>query len=220
METLLLNIVGLTGRSWTLLTEDAAKDVVDVQVFVHKVASSIKRNPILVACGAKYMGFHGLLHAFGSPANSSSLFEERQEELRLAAAHSFVMHAITSALLFENTSGPLWKMFVSNVQQKRDSMPWMDGCRRIDCRYVNLFEIAKVATVDVPMGRFTQVKTGKKSVDDMNKNRQTLSVNIFEAMLQDVKQGNVDNAEAGFEMMSEPYGRRATPGLDSDIFKE
>ena len=79
------------------------------------------------------------------------------------------MHAIASALLFENTGGPLWKMLVSKVQQKRDSMPWMDGCRRIDCRYVNLFEIAKVATDDVPMGRSTQVKTGKQSVDDISK---------------------------------------------------
>ena len=141
METILLNIVGLTGRSWKSWIEEATKDVVDVQVFVHKVASSIKRNPILVACGAKYMGFDGFLHEFGGPANFSNLFEAKQEELRLAATHSFVMHAITSALLFENTSGPLWKILVSNVQQKRDSMPWMDGCRRIDCNYVNLFEI-------------------------------------------------------------------------------
>jgi hypothetical protein len=64
------------------------------------------------------------------------------------------------------------------------------------------------------------VKFGIKSMADINREPQTLSVNIFEAMVQDTAQGNNDNADAGFELASEPYDRSPIAGLDSSVIKE
>merc|ERR1712139_252323 len=65
------------------------------------------------------------------------------------------------------------------------------------------------------------VKDRTKTVADINGRRGvTLSVNIFEAMCQDTLQGNMDNADAGFEMMSEPYDRDPIEGMDNNLHQE
>ena len=116
------------------------------------------------------------------------------------------------------------KTLMTDVQQRRDSVNWREGCLRGTCKYVNLFEIAKVATVDMPMERVLKVKMGARSVAEDRVRPQTLSTNILEAMLQDVSQGSNDNADAGFELMSEPYhtiyDRSPPPGLGNGIPKE
>ena len=114
----------------------------------------------------------------------------------------------------------MWKIIAPELQQKRDSMPWKEGCLKIDCRYVNFFEVAKVKTVDLPMQKFMHVKTGEKVVDDIRTGGTSLALNILEAMLQDINQGSDDNADAGFEMMSEPNDRRPVLGLGNNIDKE
>ena len=113
-----------------------------------------------------------------------------------------------NASINRRKGGPLWKKLVPSIKQKRDAVPWLDGCVQLGCRYISLFEAAKVTTVNVPMwAKLSQVKFGIKSMVDINREPQTLSVNIFEAMLQDTAQGSNDNADAGFELASEPYDR-------------
>ena len=74
------------------------------------------------------------------------------------------------------------------------------------------------------MERNLKVKMGARSVAEDRVRPQTLSTNILEAMLQDVSQGSNDNADAGFELMSEPYhtiyDRSPPPGLGNGIPKE
>ena len=105
------------------------------------------------------------------------------------------------ALINRRKGGPLWKKLVPSIKQKRDAVPWLDGCVQLGCRYISLFEAAKVTTVDIPMWAiWSLAKFGIKSMSDINREPQTLSVNIFEAMLQDTAQGSNDNADAGFEL--------------------
>ena len=126
--TTLMSILGLEAQMWGIEVEDTATEVVDIRGFVQQVSTSIQRNPILLAVGAKYMDLNATFPAARGPAGFTHLSEEGREEIRLAVIHSFVMHAVTTALFYEKNGGPLWKALMSDLQQRRDSVPWMDGC--------------------------------------------------------------------------------------------
>ena len=100
--TILQRTVGLEGLMWEETTETAARVLVDIEGFVHKIVLCLKRNPILLFFGTKY---EDLGASFRPVHGSLSLPRQSEEEIRLAVVHSFVMDAITEALLYETVDG-------------------------------------------------------------------------------------------------------------------
>ena len=79
------------------------------------------------------------------------------------------MFTCDNASINRRKGGPLWKKLVPSIKQKRDAVPWLDGCVQLGCKYISLFEAAKVTTVDVPMwATLSQVKFGIKSITDIS----------------------------------------------------
>ena len=65
------------------------------------------------------------------------------------------------------------------------------------------------------------MKKGEHKVTDISRDGgKSLSLKVLEAMLQDVKQGNDENADAGFEIMIEPYDRSPIQGLGNNVHNE
>ena len=100
--TILQRTVGLEGLMWEETTETAARLLMDIEGFVHKIVLCLKRNPILLLFRTKY---EDLSASFRPVHGSPSLPRQSEEEIRLAVVHSLVMHAITKALLYETVDG-------------------------------------------------------------------------------------------------------------------
>ena len=203
------HIIGLLGLPEVLVKQLDLEEFADVASFVKDVERLAALNPILLGFGLAWAGLSEEERATATPAPLGT--PEGDEEIRFAVTYCFALHAVAKVLLYEKKDGEIWKVFMEEMQAAREKREWK--------KYFNLFERMKVITVDMPMKSLEEYKLGKK-IDKEASGGLALSVNILEAMYQDVKQGSFDNAAAGFELMCESNDRNPIKGCGNDITKE
>jgi len=181
--------------------------------YVAETTAAVKKNPIFLQFARQFALLPDDVRNDVFPTGAKA-----DGEIRKAVVYSFLLNVIGKTLMNEPMKQPdgkelLYEKMVNIFSDMSDSREeeWKP--------HVNLFEKMKFASVVKP---FLRNKTHTLVVDQkldpaglaagtgfagMFPPGAALAGNILEAMFQDHKQGNVANAQAGFELMVEPNGQ-------------
>ena len=167
---------------------------------ITEIARVAKLNPILVVAAAKFQEQSNWKESFPAPC------KERDTELRKAITYCYLLHCIAKAYANEpletelpegqiNFAEKLFKHFYDLLNY---TYPNWDGIR-------TPFEHSKqIAVFKFWELSFIRYKKGKGLGAEKYLRGPLLSINILEAVLQDLKTGYINNACCGYELFLEP----------------
>ena len=199
----LLNLLHLDQFGLDLKSVD---DLGTPSALITEIARVAKLNPILVVAAAKFQEQSNWKESFPAPC------KERDAELRKAITYCYLLHCVAKAYANEpleaelpeghmNFAEKLFKHFYDLLNYTYTD--W-DGIR-------TLFEHSKqIAVFKCWELYYIRYKKGKDIGAEKYLRGPLLSINILEAVLQDLKTGYINNACCGYELFLEPGNRVLT----------
>ena len=203
----LTQLLGL--QSWLKGVKDYRTQT-DAQSYLIDVGQLAQHNPGFVAQAELFQ-----LPQLGTAALS---------ELREAVVYSYLLDLIAHTCLWEpkhspNTpSQPLLAQLVSLLDQRLTQTDWK--------KQANVFEKLKIQSIQGPLRNMCVGKGGGPASDayfqkeSQPDNGLILALNILEAMYEDTRLQHPANANAGFELMMEPFGRSPIAHAGNDVNRE
>ena len=181
---------------------------------IQEIARVAKLNPILVVAAAKFREQSNWKESFPAPG------ENRDAELRKAVTYCYLLHCIAKTYANEPPKTELpggqttfAEKLLDHFDELYDSFKW-EGL-------MTEFEHSKkIALFTFWKQFFVRHKKGKGFGPEKFLRAPLLSINILEAMVQDLKKGYIDNACCGFELILEPGNKtlKGTGGTNDYIW--
>lgn len=148
--------------------------------------------------------------------------QEAVADVRGAVVYSFLLDRIAHSCMWEpkpsKKRDTLLSDLVATLDLRMGQSAWQEKS--------DLFEHLKIKTISEPIRNMCLAKAGGHESDlyfqqaAKPDNGEVLSLSILSAMYEDFRLDNSDNANAGFELMVEPFGRSPIPGTGSDVNRE
>ena len=205
--TSLLSLLHLDKKVKTLgfhFTDELSTPV----TFIREIARLSKMNPILVTAAVMFHEQMNSMQSFLAPGI------KRDADVRMAVVYCYLLHCITKIVIDEPIKTDLpehestfTQKLYEHFEELRKTSRWVE--------YFSTFENAKLVSVSMVFKHYAlRYKTRIGFGPEKHLRGLALSINILEAMMQDIKLGYTDNAWCGFELMLEP-GNRMLKGTGS-----
>ena len=182
-----------------------------VSSFLNRIACCVKKNPILVTFAAQVASTPGCGNEFFPPQS-----DDRDEDIKHAFFTTVFLDATVNYLLWERASRgvPCRMRQISMIlRERRNRSDWRSFCTP--------FEQVKLASIDSVMtDLMIPRKEGENANTPFSRDGTTLSLNILEAVAQDLLNGFPDNASCGVELMMACVQRPAVNGLGNGLNEE
>ena len=184
-----------------------------IGTFLEKIASCVKKNPILVTFAAQVASSSEGVSTFFPPQSA-----DRDDDIEQAFFITVFLHATTNYLLWEPKSRskavPSRMRHLSDIlAARRGKFDWRSTCTP--------FEQVKVTTIHKSMTDLViPRKEGDIADTPLSRDGTLMVVNMAEAVAQDLLNGFPNNASCGVELMMASLQRPPVKGLGNGFSEE
>ena len=206
----LVALYGFTDPQLAYLLNGAA--TTNVGKFLKRLEDAVAQNPLLVEFAGMVVEQSGWEQRYFPPE-----CEERAQDLRRAVCMAFIHDSFVRAVLAE----PIPKKPNEKTMLEAIAQDFFQRRKEMNAlQYFPFFNRLKAASVEIPIrNQIIPLKSGRRpcwGADEIGRG-DTLAINIYEAVVFDLRRGCVDNAKAGHVLMNAPAQRHEISRLGNTM---